>query len=97
MGAATAADSHGPFWGDASFSVKGDVGRDKSGSRSQVRPIAGHLISFEVPLEHVLFTERFVVHVSMDAEAIDDRGRESAAPAFIEDPQHAGPALPPGA
>ena len=93
VGAATAADSHGPFWGDASFSVKGDVNRDKTGSRSQVRPIVGHLISFTVPLEHVLFSERFVVHVSMDAEAIDARGGESAAQAFIEDPQDAGPAL----
>ena len=93
VGAATAADSHGPFWGDASFSVKGDVDHDKTGSRSQVRPIVGHLISFKVPLEHVLFTEPFVVHVSMDAEAIDDRGGESAAQAFVEDPQRAGPGL----
>ena len=50
VGAATAPDSHGPFWGDASFSVKGDVNQDKTGSRSQVRPIVGHLISFKVPL-----------------------------------------------
>ena len=37
--------------------------------------------------------ELFAVHVSLDAEAIDARGRESAVEAFIQDPQKLTPAL----
>jgi hypothetical protein len=93
VGAATSSDSGDPFWKDAQFDVNGDVDNDKSGSRSQVRPAPGHAIEFNVPLRSVLFQQRFTVHVTMDAEAIDDRGGESSALALIVDPQHAGPGL----
>ena len=36
--------------------------------------------------------ELFAVHVSLEAEAVDDRGGESAAQAFIQDPQKREPA-----
>ena len=50
-------------------------------------------IRLNVPLGSVHFQQRFTVHVTMDAEAIDDRGHESAASAFILDPLHASPGL----
>ena len=46
-----------------------------------------------VPLSSVREGELFAVHVSLDAEAIDSRGRESAVEAFIQDPQQLKPAL----
>ena len=46
-----------------------------------------------VPLTSVRDGELFAVHVSLDAEAIDARGRESAVEAFIQDPQKLTPAL----
>ena len=45
------------------------------------------------PLSSLRDGELFAVHVSMDAEAIDGRGRESAVEAFIRDPQSVEPAL----
>ena len=50
-------------------------------------------MTLRVPLAAVRDGELFGVPVSMDAEAIDSRGRESAVEAFIRDPQRAGPAL----
>ena len=44
--------------------------------------------SLKVPLGSVRPGELFAVHVSLEAEAVDDRGGESAAQAFIQDPQH---------
>ena len=43
--------------------------------------------SLKVPLGSVRPGELFAVHVSLEAEAVDDRGGESAAQAFIQDPQ----------
>ena len=44
-------------------------------------------MTLNVPLKSVRDGELFAVHVSLDAEAIDERGRESAVEAFIQDPQ----------
>jgi uncharacterized delta-60 repeat protein len=50
-------------------------------------------VTVNVPLKSVRDGELFAVHVSLDAEAIDARGRESAVEAFIQDPQKLTPAL----
>jgi uncharacterized delta-60 repeat protein len=49
--------------------------------------------TLKVPLASVREGELFGVHVSLEAETVDDRGRESSALAFIRDPQERGPAL----
>lgn len=49
--------------------------------------------ALKVPLSSVRQGEVFGVHVSLEAETVDDRGRESSALAFIRDPQERGPAL----
>jgi uncharacterized delta-60 repeat protein len=41
----------------------------------------------KVPLDSIRPGELFAVHVSLEAEAVDDLGGESAAQAFIQDPQ----------
>jgi uncharacterized delta-60 repeat protein len=91
VGAATSSDSRAPFWRDAAFEVQGDLRGDKSGSQSKVE--LTDPITLNVPLGLVCFDQRFTVHITMDAEAIDDRGHESGASAFILDPVHAGPGL----
>lgn len=50
-------------------------------------------LDLEVPLKKVPCDALFEVHLTMDAVAIDDRGRESAAFARIEDPPHASGGL----
>ena len=91
IGAATSADSRTPFWADAEFNRTGDANKDTSGSRASLA--LADAIRLNVPLGSVHFQQRFTVHVTMDAEAIDDRGHESAASAFILDPLHASPGL----
>jgi uncharacterized delta-60 repeat protein len=44
----------------------------------------------KVPLDSVRPGELFAVHVSLEAEAVDDRDGESGAQAAIQDPQHIG-------
>ena len=85
-GAATSADSPGPLWREAQFDVDGDADDSDTGASAEMslkKPI--HL---KVPLGSVRRGGLFAVHVSLDAEAVDDRGRESAAQATIQDPQH---------
>ena len=91
IGAATSADSRTPFWADAEFNRTGDANKDTSGSLARLG--LADAIRLNVPLGSVHFQQRFTVHVTMDAEAIDDRGGESGAQAFILDPQHASPGL----
>jgi uncharacterized delta-60 repeat protein len=90
-GAATAADSPRPLWGEKQFDVDGDADDSKTGASAEMslrKPV-----SLKVPLASVRPGELFAVHVSLQAEAVDDRGRESAAQAAIQDPQHREPAL----
>jgi hypothetical protein len=47
----------------------------------------------KVPLGSVREGELFAVDVTLDAEAVDERGRESAAEGAISDPQEGGPPL----
>ena len=47
----------------------------------------------KVPLASVRTGELFAVHVSLEAEAVNDRGAESAAQSYIRDPQERDPAL----
>jgi uncharacterized delta-60 repeat protein len=49
--------------------------------------------TIRVPLRSVHEGELFALDVGLEAVAIDDRGRESAAEALIVDPQGKGPAL----
>jgi uncharacterized delta-60 repeat protein len=46
--------------------------------------------SVKVPLDSVRPGELFAVHVSLEAEAVDDRDGESGALAAMQDPQHVG-------
>ncbi len=84
-GAATSADSPGPLWGEKLFKVDGDA--DDSGAGANGLMFLDKPRSLKVPLGSVRPGELFAVHVSLEAEAVDDRGGESAAQAFIQDPQ----------
>jgi uncharacterized delta-60 repeat protein len=89
--AVTDSRSRGAFWEGALFAVSRDVGRN--GSQSHVVLFAGNhtQIPLTVPLRSLEDGERFTVRVTMHAEAIDERGGESAAQAFVLDPEHAAP------
>jgi uncharacterized delta-60 repeat protein len=89
--ATTSADSRRPLWDNGNFSINDDV--DDLGTRSHAVAELAHRVTMNVPLKSVRDGELFAVHVSLDAEAIDDRGRESAVEAFIQDPQKLTPAL----
>ena len=89
--AATASDSDISLWKDDRFFVDGDA--DDSGTGSLGVMGLNKSRSLKVPLASVHTGELFAVHVSLEAEAVDDRGGESGAQAFIQDPQHREPAL----
>jgi uncharacterized delta-60 repeat protein len=93
VGAATLPDSRVPFFPDAQFKRETDVDRNGTGRRAHLGILIGHAITLKVPLRSLSGGELFMLHVSLDAQAIDDRGRESAAEAYIRDPQHAGARL----
>ena len=77
VGAATSSDSRTPFWTDAEF----DRHRRRQQGHKRIALPAGltRPITLNVPLGSVCLGQLFTVHVSMDAEAIDDRGGESGA------------------
>ncbi len=85
-GAATSADSPGPLWGEAQFDVDGDADGSETGAEGSM--FLKKPRSLKIPLASVRPGELFAVHVSLEAEAVDDAGGESAAEAFIQDPQH---------
>jgi len=90
-GAATSADSPKPLWGEADFDVDGDA--DDSGTGAAGVMALNKSRSVKVPLSSLRNGELFAVHVILEAEAVDDRGGESAAQAFIQDPQKREPLL----
>jgi uncharacterized delta-60 repeat protein len=95
VGAATASDARAPFWKAAQF----DVGGGRTGSEASLElhrdePLdPPEPVKLTVPLHSISTGELFAVHVSLEGEAIDDRGRESYASAFIRDPKHIAPGL----
>src|SRR5262249_44953256 len=80
-----------PPWGEAQFDVDGDA--DDSGTGAAGAMYLNAARTLTVPLGSVRPGELFAVHVSLEAEAVDDRGGESGAQAFVQDPQHPGTAL----
>jgi uncharacterized delta-60 repeat protein len=85
-GAATSADSPGPLWGEEQFDVDRDVDDSNTGAAAEMSLAKRRVL--KVPLDSIRPGELFAVHVSLEAEAVDDVGGESAAQAFIQDPQH---------
>jgi uncharacterized delta-60 repeat protein len=85
-GAATSADSRAPAWGRRQFLFDSDF--DDSHTFRNPVVYMDRARKLEVPLASVPAGELFAVHVTLDAEAIDDRGRESGISAGIKDPQH---------
>ena len=90
-GAATSAEAPRPLWGEEDFDVDGDA--DESGTGAAGVMGLNRSRRVKVPLGSVRPGELFAVHVSLEAEAVDDAGGESAAQAFIQDPIHPGPPL----
>lgn len=88
---ATSADSQEPLW--TSENVLFDPDSDDSDTFRDARMDLDRPPTLKVPLASVRTGELFAVHVSLEADAVSDRGRESAAQAFIRDPQDRGPAL----
>src|SRR5262249_9813754 len=84
-GAGTYADSDVKLWGADDFDVDGDADDSNTGAAGAM--YVNHAIRLKVPLDKIRHGELFAVHVSLEAEAVDDRGFESAAQAFIQDPQ----------
>ena len=93
VGAVTLPDSRRPFFPLAEFQVNRDLDHNGGGRHFQLRAIDKSPVFMMVPLRTIAPGQQFVVKVTLDAEAIDDRGHESGAVAFIQDPQHAGPRL----
>jgi Calx-beta domain len=95
VGAATASDARTPFWKAAQFDVAGgSSGSEASLELRRDDPLdPPEPVRLTVPLASIRSGELFAVHVSMEAEAIDDRGRESYTSAPIRDPQHVAPGL----
>ena len=99
--AVTSSDSSHPLWSSDDFDQNDDLDGSETGGEFfagfKLRQRSHHLrpvpIRLRVPLDSVREGELFGVHVSLDATTVDERGRESAAEAFIQDPQHEGPAL----
>jgi uncharacterized delta-60 repeat protein len=89
-GAWTSADSQHALWGEDDFDVDGDA--DDSGTGAAGAMYVNHAIRLKVPLDAIRPGELFAVHVSLEAEAVDERGGESGAQSFIQDPQHRGQA-----
>jgi uncharacterized delta-60 repeat protein len=85
-GAATSADSPSPLWGQKQFDVDGDRDDSKTGSSAEMNLSKPRTI--KVPLDAIRPGELFAVHVSLEAEAVNERGGESAAQVAVQDPQH---------
>ena len=88
---ATASDSQAPVWTSDNFLF--DPDNDDSNTFSNPRMIIDRPAVIKVPLASVRTGELFAVHVTLEAEAVNDRGAESAVQAYIRDPQGGGPAL----
>ena len=92
---ATSSDSQAPVWTSDNFIFDPDV--DDSNTFSDARMTIDRPPVIKVPLASVRTGELFAVHVSLEAEAVNDRGAESAVQAYIRDPQGRGPAAADGA
>jgi uncharacterized delta-60 repeat protein len=91
---ATFADSRRPLWTDDEFtSVTFCADSICATPDAGAYTALNHPRTLRVPLRSVGTGELFGVHVSLDAEAVDERGVESAALAYLRDPQERGPAL----
>ena len=88
---ATSADSEAPLWTDDNVLYDPDV--DDTNTFVHAEMTLDRPPTLKVPLASIRPGELFAVHVSLEAEAVDDRGRESAAQAYVADPQDHGPAL----
>ena len=90
-GAATSGDASRSLWGADQFDVNGDL--DDSGTGSLAGMFLKPPRSVRIPLTALPDDELFAVHVTLEAEAVNDRGGESAVQAFIQDPIHGGAPL----
>ncbi|MFN8519815.1 MAG: Calx-beta domain-containing protein [Chloroflexota bacterium] len=88
-GAATSADSPGPLWGEQDFRVDGDA--DDSGTGAAGQMFLAQPLTIHVLLDAVPVGELFAVHVSLEATAIVAQEGETAAQAFVQDPQELDP------
>jgi len=78
---ASDADSLTPLWNPRNFRLRGNL-------TSRVSADLRHPVTINVPLDAVHEGELFGVDVRIESFAINDRGGESTALAFIDDPQH---------
>ena len=79
------------LWGPTQFTTDLDADHSHTGAFA-VKRLNGP-ITLNIPLNRVHRGELFAVHVSLGGAAVDDRGGESGAQAFIQDPHRVGPAL----
>jgi uncharacterized delta-60 repeat protein len=81
--AATDAGSRGAFWEGARFAKVLDL--DDNGTQQHAKLFSGveTPITLEVPLRSLTHGDQFAVEITLDATAIDERGGESAAQAFV--------------
>jgi uncharacterized delta-60 repeat protein len=79
-------DPRTPFWRNRDFRPRGDF-------VSRLSVELKHPVKFEVPLSSVHVGELFAVDVTLESVAVNDRGGESTALGFIDDPQHLDAAL----
>ncbi|HEY7162378.1 MAG TPA: Calx-beta domain-containing protein, partial [Acidobacteriota bacterium] len=91
--AGTSADARTPLWDQNSFIVDMDAQGVGDFSHAIAELFSIHGVTLNVDLSPVLEGELFAVEVRMEARAMNARGRESAASAFIRDPQKVVQAL----
>ena len=92
---ATLADSQAPVWTSRDFAELHDCA-DPACVDIEGPGDSQYLLgprTLRIPLASVRVGELFGVHVSLEAEAVDNRGVESGALAYLRDPQERGPAL----
>lgn len=86
LNAMTDTDSLDPLWDKSRFRVTGTGG---ARSAAELRKP----VTLTVPLISVAQGDLFTVHVELSSAAVNDRGGESTALSFIDDPEHLEPGL----
>ena len=94
---ATDSDLRTPAWSIDDFDFGGSV-KVPGSRRPHVGPkfvqgptahiVLAQPLKFRIPLASVHDNELFAVHVTLEAQATDDRAGETTALAFLDDPQH---------
>ena len=85
MNAVTLGSSESPLWDPLQFTMDDDFEGLGSGSHAQL--ILDEKLEIPVDLSSLEVGDLFAVHVELEANAVDHRGRESMVEAYLRDPR----------